>query len=101
MVLPSPLITPEAQRKILEAKRCTLYLRPSSLEKQVGAVLKDAPHIQAMTVPEIDEFMKETEAPIYTYTKAWEEGKDDPWLVFHTSGTTGSSFLRVPSKQVY
>jgi hypothetical protein len=32
---------------------------------------------------------------------AWEEGKDDPWLVFHTSGTTGSSFLRVPSKQVY
>lgn len=54
-----------------------------------------------MTVPEIDEFMKETEAPIYTYTKAWEEGKDDPWLVFHTSGTTGSSFLRVPSKQVY
>ncbi|OQE20888.1 hypothetical protein PENFLA_c015G05828 [Penicillium flavigenum] len=89
LVLPSPLITPEAQKRILEAKSCALYLRPSSLETHVGVALKEAPHIQAITVPEIDEFMKETEAPIYTYPKSWEEGKDDPWLVFHTSGTTG------------
>jgi acyl-coenzyme A synthetase/AMP-(fatty) acid ligase len=96
LVLPSPLITPEAQKRILEAKRCALYLRPSSLETHVGAALKEAPHIQVITVPEIDEFMKETEAPTYTYPKPWEEGKDDPWLVFHTSGTTGSTFLHVP-----
>ncbi|KAJ5196981.1 hypothetical protein N7449_007460 [Penicillium cf. viridicatum] len=88
LVLPSPLITAEAQRRILDAKSCTLYLRPLSLAEHVGAVLKEAPHIQAITVPEIDEFMKDTEAPAYTYPKSWKEGKHDPWLVFHTSGTT-------------
>lgn len=93
LVLPSPLITAEAQRRILDAKSCTLYLRPLSLAEHVGTVLKEAPHIQAITVPEIDEFMKDTEAPTYTYPKSWEEGKDDPWLVFHTSGTTGPSFF--------
>ncbi|CAG8909802.1 unnamed protein product [Penicillium egyptiacum] len=89
LVLPSPLITPEAQKRILDAKSCAVYLRPPSLEQHVGAALKEAPHIQAITVPETHEFMKETEAPTYTYPKSWEEGKDDPWLVFHTSGTTG------------
>jgi hypothetical protein len=35
--------------------------------------------------------MKEEEAPVFTYLKSWEEGRDDLWLVFHKSGTTGLS----------
>ncbi|KAE8306517.1 AMP-binding enzyme [Aspergillus transmontanensis] len=89
MVLPSPLVTAEAQLRILENKRCTVYLRPSSMASQVDAILREAPHIQTVDVPEIDEFIREDEAVPYIYGKTWEEGKDDPWLVFHTSGTTG------------
>lgn len=55
----------------------------------VATVLQEAPHLQAITVPGIDVFMNEATAPTYTYPLSWEEGKDDPWLVFHTSGTTG------------
>jgi hypothetical protein len=97
MVLPSPLITIEAQARILDAKSCALYLRPTSMATYVDSILKEAPHVQAITVPEIDEFMKETEAPTYVYPKSWEKGKSDPWLVFHTSGTTGSSFIQISS----
>ena len=39
--------------------------------------------------PELDQFLKDDEATQFFYKKSWEEGKDDPWLVFHTSGTTG------------
>lgn len=89
MVVPSPLVTAEAQLRILNAKQCAVYLRPLSMASQIDSILRDAPHVQTVTVPDIEEFMLETEAPSYTYPKTWDEGKDDPWLVFHTSGTTG------------
>ncbi|KAL8829946.1 MAG: hypothetical protein Q9191_001718 [Dirinaria sp. TL-2023a] len=38
---------------------------------------------------QLDELLQPMIAEPVTYTKSWEEGKDDPWLVFHTSGTTG------------
>jgi acyl-coenzyme A synthetase/AMP-(fatty) acid ligase len=61
------------------------------MAEPVAAVLKEAPHVQAITVPDLGVFVKEDPAPRYTYSKSWEEAKDDPWVVFHTSGTTGLS----------
>ncbi|BCS13310.1 AMP-binding enzyme [Aspergillus luchuensis] len=90
MVLPSPLVTAEAQLHILEKKGCTVYLRPSSMEAPVAEILKAAPHVQTVTVPDIEAFMQEAEAEPVNYSKTFEEGKADPWLVFHTSGTTGN-----------
>jgi acyl-coenzyme A synthetase/AMP-(fatty) acid ligase len=58
---------------------------------KVAELLKETHGFQVITFPEIEEIMKEEEAPVFTYLKSWEEGKDDPWLVFHTSGTTGLS----------
>ncbi|KAE8360421.1 hypothetical protein BDV27DRAFT_161686 [Aspergillus caelatus] len=82
MVLPSPLVTAEAQLRILEKKKCTVYLRPSSMASQVDAILCEAPHVQAVEVPELDEFMQEDEAVPYIYSKTWDEGKDDHGLYF-------------------
>ncbi|OOG00366.1 hypothetical protein ASPCADRAFT_158331 [Aspergillus carbonarius ITEM 5010] len=90
MVLPSPLVTAEAQLRILETKGCTVYLRPLSMAAPVEAILQNAPHIQTITVPDTEAFMQEAEAAPINYSKTWEEGKADPWLVFHTSGTTGN-----------
>ncbi|KAL1859416.1 putative NRPS-like protein biosynthetic cluster [Paecilomyces lecythidis] len=67
MVLPSPLVTPEAQLRILEKKKCTVYLRPASMADPVGAILRDAPHVQTITVPEPDEFSLEAEAVPVNY----------------------------------
>ncbi|GKZ30777.1 hypothetical protein AbraIFM66950_010214 [Aspergillus brasiliensis] len=90
MVLPSPLVTAEAQLHILEKKGCTVYLRPSTMEAPVAEILKAAPHVQTITVPDIDAFLQEAEAEPVNYSKTYEEGRADPWLVFHTSGTTGN-----------
>ncbi|KAJ5630280.1 uncharacterized protein N7484_010380 [Penicillium longicatenatum] len=90
MVLPSPLVTPEAQLQIFEKKGCTLYLRPEEMAESVAGILKDTSHIQPITCPSLEHFLNETEAVPVNYPKSWVEGKDDPWLVFHTSGTTGN-----------
>lgn len=42
-----------------------------------------------LKIPELAEFLDSTPAKLVPFTKTWEEAKDDPWLVFHTSGTTG------------
>ncbi|KAJ5300979.1 uncharacterized protein N7443_005981 [Penicillium atrosanguineum] len=90
MVLPSQLVTPEAQLQILEKKGCGLYLKPEEMTDSVAGMLKGTSHIQPITIPGLEYFLNETEASPVKYPKSWAEGKDDPWLVFHTSGTTGN-----------
>ena len=90
LVLPSPMITAEAQLKIFDKKGCNIYLRPESMATKVNEVVQKAPNIQVITVPDIQDFMQEQTAEPFIYPKTWHEGKDDPWLVFHTSGTTGN-----------
>lgn len=55
----------------------------------VSSILREAPHVEQITVPGSEEFLRDDEAAPVVYSKTWDEGKDDPWLVFHTSGTTG------------
>lgn len=98
MVLPSPLVTPHAQLQIFEKTGCTLYLRPEEMAESVAGILKDTSHIQPITLPPLEHFLNETEAIPFNYSKAWAEGKDDPWLVFHTSGTTGMLPIPLPEK---
>jgi Tat protein secretion system quality control protein TatD with DNase activity len=90
MVIPSPLIPPVAQRLILSKTKCQVYIRPSSMAEFVGAILEDAPNIQQITAPDLESLLQETAAEPYIYPKTWEEGKNDPWLVAHTSGTIGT-----------
>ncbi|OJD25562.1 hypothetical protein ACJ73_03066 [Blastomyces percursus] len=89
MVLPSPLLTPEAQLRVLEKTNCKLHLQPLEMAGSVSNILQDAPHVEQITVPGIEEFFQDDEADPVVYSKTWDEGKEDPWLVFHTSGTTG------------
>lgn len=44
-------------------------------------------------MPELDELLKDEPVKPYPFTKTWEENKDDPVHVNHTSGTTGESVL--------
>lgn len=46
-----------------------------------------------LQVPDLQEWLREEQAQPVLYAKSWEEAKSDPWLVFHTSGTTGNDAL--------
>ena len=83
------MITPEAQLHILAAKECTLYIRPECMAAAVDTVVQHRTSIRIVVAPDLGEMLQETHANPVIYEKSWQEGKDDPWLVFHTSGTTG------------
>lgn len=46
-----------------------------------------------LVIPTLDELLREEEVLPYPYEKSYEEAKDDPIFVLHTSGSTGSSIL--------
>jgi acyl-coenzyme A synthetase/AMP-(fatty) acid ligase len=41
--------------------------------------------------PDARDWLFAQDAEHYPYTKGLEEAKNDPWIIFHTSGTTGKS----------
>ncbi|KAJ6006877.1 hypothetical protein N7451_004821 [Penicillium sp. IBT 35674x] len=75
MVVPSPLVTPQAQLQIFEKKGCTLYLRPEEMAESVAGILKDISHIQPITLKALGHFSNETEAIPVNYPKFGQKGK--------------------------
>ncbi|MCJ1465426.1 hypothetical protein MMC07_004044 [Pseudocyphellaria aurata] len=89
ILLPSPFATREAQLHVLHVTKCQAYLHPTSMETAIENLIAEEPNIQRISVPEVHEWVNEEEAQSYNYEKSWDEAKLDPWMIFHTSGTTG------------
>lgn len=69
------------------------YLCAESNKEIVFQLLKDLRGIRIIEIPEEHDWIFAQSKKIYTYEKSWEEAKNDPWIVFHTSGTTGQWHL--------
>lgn len=97
MIIPSPLVTTAAQLRILREKGCSVYLRTPNLAAFVDELVHAAPYrMTILTAPEFDELFEDTntvDPKTFAFAKHWDQAMDDPWLVFHTSGTTGIWFV--------
>ncbi|KAL9017666.1 MAG: hypothetical protein Q9185_005000 [Variospora sp. 1 TL-2023] len=78
-------------RKIHVVKKtnCRAFVCAKSLEGQADVIVKASQDMPVVVAPELAELLAEGPSPPYAYTKSWEEAKDDPWIIFHTSGTSG------------
>ncbi|RYP43593.1 hypothetical protein DL770_011588 [Monosporascus sp. CRB-9-2] len=62
----------------------------SAVGVRVDDILAERPMSHA-TVPDLDELLNgEDRAPSFPYTKTYEEAAQDPYLILHSSGTTGA-----------
>ncbi|KAJ5799260.1 uncharacterized protein N7518_001328 [Penicillium psychrosexuale] len=73
---------------VLQKAECEVYLSTEHVAKDIKAALEHAPEIQYMAAPSLDDLFRDKEPIAIEYTKPWDDAKDDPWLVFHSSGTT-------------
>ena len=89
LLLLSPFSTPEAQKHILDVTECKKYLHSTTLRPLVDQVLGEKSNIPTLEVPELSGWLNNKEASQFPYTKTWDQAKSDPWLISHTSGTTG------------
>jgi len=98
MLCPFSLAPPLVKKHLIDRTNCKFYLHPQFLEPQVKSLLEDRQDVLAIAVPELSEWlMTEKEAEAYPPKKLFHESRDDPWLIFHTSGTTGTFTFHPPN----
>ena len=49
------------------------------------------PRLRQLVIPGVGEWFNRDEPTPYPYDKTYAEAKDDPTIIFHTSGTTGKA----------
>lgn len=59
------------------------------MTKSIKGLLGEPDIISRITVPELHQWMSVNVAQVYVYQKSWEEAKYIPWIIYHSSGTTG------------
>lgn len=85
-MLPSPRNSIEGILSLLETTKCQTLL--SAPEAKVGHILEkcDMRHIVIKT---FDDWLAHESVDHYPYEKTFEEAAHDPFIVIHTSGSTG------------
>ena len=86
--LPSPRNSVEAHIKLLEATDCEVFLTSSPSMPHIDEILA-ARKMKQAKLPELSYFLDSPQVPEYPFSKSFDEARDDPFVIMHTSGSTG------------
>ncbi|KAL9106765.1 MAG: hypothetical protein Q9227_008264 [Pyrenula ochraceoflavens] len=76
------------QIQLLDRLNCNVLATPDHLSEtseKVFAMKK----MRKLNLPDLDFFLQDGKVRPYPYEKTWEEARKDPYVVMHSSGTTG------------
>ena len=78
----------EGHISLLESLHCRKILVPETIPPIVQTILsrKD---LETITIPELADLLVTGQRLVYPYTKSFAEARLDPFVVLHTSGSTG------------
>ncbi|GAM37529.1 hypothetical protein TCE0_024f07522 [Talaromyces pinophilus] len=85
---PSPRNSKVAQIDLLSKLECKVIMTTNPEPPFVSMILQDY-EITKLVIPTLEELLQEEDVPPYPYEKSYEEAKNDPIFVLHTSGSTG------------
>ncbi|KAI4103538.1 MAG: hypothetical protein L6R37_003755 [Teloschistes peruensis] len=86
MLFLSPRNNLEGHLNVLQGVDCQVFLRAKETNIQHIASRRS---MRIVVVPQLEALLHEHPVGIYPYTKTFEEGRNDPCLVLHTTGSTG------------
>jgi len=86
----SPRNSITAHLSLLDTTRCKTVLVPQAEPPIVQTLLRNRP-MRKVLIPDLDHFLEPTEeiVPSYAYLKKFSQARHEPFLVSHTSGSTG------------
>ena len=87
-LLISPRNSLEGDLNVIDKSDCHIWFLPSQGLGNIDKILKIR-QMQTVEVPELDYFIDETTVSHYPYEKTYEEARRDPFIILHTSGSTG------------
>ena len=68
-------------------------MHASSFSSRIYGVLAETPTVRSLEIPELGAWLCDKESRPFAYEKDWKDASLDPWLILHTSGTTGQKLL--------
>jgi acyl-coenzyme A synthetase/AMP-(fatty) acid ligase len=86
--MPSLLANLRSKICLVERTECNTLIVADSLNSITADIHTERPNTKIFRAPGLTEWFNEIEADIYPFTKTFDEAKDDPILIYHTSGTT-------------
>ena len=94
MFYSSPRNHIKIQIALLEKLKCNILITPENMSEATKGVLESR-KIDKYTLPKLDFFLDDKAVEKYIYSKSWEEARKDPYVVMHSSGTTGTPKILV------
>ena len=98
--MPSLLASLEAQTHLARTTDTRAFLCARPLVLLTERLQEAIPGSAMIVVPELEDWLGEEEVSEYEYKKTWEEAREDPFAIYHTSGSSGLSprFFLAPIK---
>ncbi|KAI9659318.1 MAG: hypothetical protein M1821_001576 [Bathelium mastoideum] len=88
LFLSSPSNSIETHVKLLADLQCDVMLTSANKPPAVDSIVS-AKNMKLLTVSSLDELLADGRVSTYPYTKAFDQARDEPFVVLHTSGSTG------------
>ncbi|ROW18114.1 hypothetical protein VPNG_00182 [Cytospora leucostoma] len=84
----SPRNSPAAHRALFDHVQCRTFITSDPVPPPAHAILDAVKPLRHLTVPSVEELLSKEIKP-YVLSKTYQELRDDPFVVMHTSGSTG------------
>lgn len=89
LMIPSVRNSESQQLSVFEAAKCTRVLHTPTFESTINNLKRSMHELRNFSVPDLDQLIG-IECVHYKYNRTWAEGKTDPIIIAHSSGSTGN-----------
>ena len=79
----------EVDLKLLEDLQCDVMLLTAEDKPPIVEEILSKRAMRTMMIPTLEDTLMTTEGPVYPYNKTYSQAKHEPFVVLHTSGSTG------------
>ncbi|KAL9583857.1 MAG: hypothetical protein Q9212_002475, partial [Teloschistes hypoglaucus] len=86
VLLPSPRNNVESTRSLLDKTQCQTLIAPTETRVDHFLTENGPRHLVLESLPDL---LSKGDTPLYPYSKTYEEADHDPFVIIHTSGSTG------------
>ncbi len=78
---------------MVQSSACRVFIHDKHRAGFVDQILSKVADNSVSTLQflEKEDLLNDEVVPPFPFDKTWEQTKDDPWLLLHTSGTTGKA----------
>lgn len=89
MFFSSPVNTIDSHIGLLQNLNCQVFLKPEFLSN-IGEEIIKRNNMRVIQLPNTEYWLRDLDSvPVYPYLKTFSEARSEPFVAFHSSGTTG------------